>query len=142
MSRKNIQAGRQEPFSLVVLGSLASKSNSRRLIWRKGKPAFVKSPAAFSFLNDFANQCPTLDPVFTEDVVLEADIYYPSRRSDLDDSLLMDALQGKVIENDRQIKRRDIRWGLDPLNPRVELMVRLAELPDYAGLDNLMRTSR
>ena len=49
---------------------------------------------------------------------LEATIYYPSRRSDLDESLIMDGLQGLVIENDRQIIEKIIVKRLDPANPR------------------------
>ena len=124
--------GRQEAFSLIAYGKLASKSNSRQLVYRGRKPSFIKSQSAFDFLRDFANQCPTLSPLFLDDVVLIADIYYPSRRQDLDESLLMDAIQSKLIWNDRQIKAKYIRWGLDVLQPRVDIRIRLADHYDYA----------
>ena len=125
--------GRLAPFSLTAIGSLKSKSNSRQLVYRGKKPAFIKSEGAFQFLKDFARQCPVLDPPFMEDVMLEVDVFYPSRRTDLDISLLMDALQGPVLENDRLVKSQVVRWGLDPLDPRVELRIRLTEYGDYAG---------
>jgi Holliday junction resolvase RusA-like endonuclease len=52
-----------------------------------------------------------------------AKIHYASRRPDLDESLLMDLLQGVAYHNDRQIKAKVITWGLDKLNPRVEVSV-------------------
>jgi Holliday junction resolvase RusA-like endonuclease len=49
-------------------------------------------------------------------------IFYASRRPDLDESLIMDALQAAlVIGNDRQIKAKVVLWGLDRKNPRSEI---------------------
>ena len=131
--KKTNLKGRLEPFSLIARGSLKSKSNSRQLVYRGNKPAFIKSEGAFQFLKDFATQCPVLDPPFMEDVVLSVDVFYPNRRTDLDISLLMDALQGPVLENDRLIKTQVVRWGLDIADPRVELNIRLCGYGDYAG---------
>ena len=36
---------------------------------------------------------------------------YASRRPDLDESLILDLLQGHVYENDRQVKEKHIFWG-------------------------------
>lgn len=115
------------------MGSAQSKSNSRRIIFRSGKPASIKSKAALVFVKECEAQLPVIWPKFKGDVMLEADIYYPSRRSDLDESLVMDCLQGRIINNDRQIKSKIIRWGLDPDNPRVEIRVRLCPPNAYAS---------
>ena len=51
-------------------------------------------------------------------------IYYASRRPDLDESLVLDLLQGVTYLNDRQVKEKHIYWGLDKENPRCEISVR------------------
>jgi len=50
-------------------------------------------------------------------------IYYASRRPDLDESLILDLLQGLVYLNDRQVKERHVFWGLDPDRPRAEMII-------------------
>ena len=39
-------------------------------------------------------------------------IYYSSRRPDLDESLILDLMQGVIYKNDRQVKQKNIYWGL------------------------------
>jgi Holliday junction resolvase RusA-like endonuclease len=51
-------------------------------------------------------------------------IYYHSRRPDLDESLILDLMQGIVYENDRQVKEKHITWGLDKEAPRAEICVK------------------
>lgn len=75
------------------------------------------------YCDGFNLQCRQLQPMFHEDVAVEATLFYVSRRSDLDESLILDLLQGRVYENDRQVRRKIINWGLDKDNPRVELKV-------------------
>lgn len=44
----------------------------------------------------------------------------------------MDLLQKHgVIKNDRQIKRKDVRHGIDKHNPRVEITIEMMGLTDY-----------
>lgn len=57
------------------------------------------------------------------DVRLTATIYYATRRPDLDESLIMDLLEGVAYKNDRQIKEKHIYHGLDKENPRAEILV-------------------
>lgn len=54
-------------------------------------------------------------------------IYYASRRPDLDESLILDLMQDRVYENDRQVKERHTYWRLDPENPRSEIIVEKME---------------
>jgi hypothetical protein len=32
-------------------------------------------------------------------------------------------MQGLIYENDRQVKERHAYWGLDPVNPRTEILI-------------------
>lgn len=124
--------GRTEPFTFTVYAEPASKSNSRRLVSWGGKPHIIKSEKAARYSDDFKKQCPVLDPLFLGDLHADIDIWYLSRRPDLDESLILDLLQDRVILNDRQIKSRRVRWGLD-VNPRCVITIRHCVDTDYAG---------
>ena len=120
--------------TFTVFGEPASKSNSRRLVTIKGRPAFIKSDKAIKYLKLFGEQCPDLDVKYEEDVRVDIVIYYASRRPDLDESVILDAMQGKVYANDRQVKEKYIRWGLDRGNPRAVIRVQALEggdCPEY-----------
>jgi Holliday junction resolvase RusA-like endonuclease len=71
----------------------------------------------------FKQQCKQLDVLLEGDLRISITIYYASRRPDLDESLILDLLQGYVYANDRQIKEKHIYWGLDKENPRSEITV-------------------
>lgn len=116
-------SGREKPFEITVLGEPASKANSRRIAVVNGSTRFIKSAKALRYLEDFQWQCRALDPMFETDVGVDLTIYYASRRSDLDESLILDAMQNYVYRNDRQVKRKLVVWGLDPANPRTEIRV-------------------
>lgn len=109
--------------SFTVLGEPASKSNSRRLVRFGSRPAFIKSDKARNYVAAFQRQCPRLSSLMEDDVRVTITIYYASRRPDLDESVLLDAMQGYVIKNDRQIKERHVYWGLDKANPRAVIQV-------------------
>ena len=112
----------------IILGEPASKSNSRKLVTIKGRPAFIKSDKARKYVKRFEEQCPQMgESMFLDDVEVEMTVYYASRRPDLDESVILDAMQGFIYKNDRQVKRKIIQWGLDKENPRAEITVRLME---------------
>lgn len=129
--------GRTEPFTFWIEGAPYSKANSRRLVNVKTKSGSrlrsIKSENALAFSVDFLRQCPLLSPMFTEDVHLDMDIYYPDRRRDLDESLVLDLMQRMIYVNDRQVKSRHVRWGLSPDKPGIMVTVRPATSSDYAG---------
>ena len=50
-------------------------------------------------------------------------IYYASYRPDLDESLIMDCLEGVAYKNDRQIKAKVILHGVDKSRPRIQVRV-------------------
>jgi Holliday junction resolvase RusA-like endonuclease len=115
----------QTRITLTLLGELASKANSRKLITHHGKPRFIKSEKALEWERIAHLQVPPdhrlmlLGPI-----CLTATIYYASNRPDLDESLLMDALEHVgIYKNDRQIVEKHMYKRIDPGNPRVEVMV-------------------
>jgi len=116
-SKDNPDRGKN-PVMFTILGEPASKANQRKLVTIKGKPAFIKSDKARNYLKAFGVQCPQLEAPFEGDVHVEIQIYYGSRRPDLDESVILDAMQDRIYLNDRQVKSKYIVWGLDPDNPR------------------------
>jgi Holliday junction resolvase RusA-like endonuclease len=106
-----------------TVGEPASKANSRRLVAIGGKPRFIKSKKGLLFVQSFITQCPTLDPLLDGDLLVAIEIYYASRRPDLDESLILDAMENKVYKNDRQVKEKHIFWNLDRDNPRIEIKI-------------------
>ena len=115
--------------SFIVLGEPASKANSRKLVRFGNRPAFIKSQKARDYTDTFKLQCPKLDPLMDGDVSVTMTIYYASRRPDLDESVILDAMQDLIYENDRQVKEKHIHWGLDKENPRAEITV-IKKAPD------------
>jgi len=121
-------SGRRDPIEFVIEGEPASKANSRRMVPRKTKEgkAFIgsiKSSKAMGYSDGFLQQCPALPEMFEEDVVVMMEIYYASRRPDLDESLILDLMQKRIYRNDRQVKARFTVWGLDPGRPRTVVRV-------------------
>ena len=117
-----------------ILGEPASKANSRKIVLIKGKPASIKSDKARKYMRDFLCQCKPLEVMFEEDVKVEMLIYYSTRRPDLDESLILDLMQGLIYKNDRQVKSKAIYHGLDKSNPRTIIRVSALEssdIPEY-----------
>ena len=111
-------------LSLTIFGEPASKSNSRRLVRFGSMSRLIKSEKALSYSDAFKHQVKSLgyEPLHG-DVIVTMTIYYASRRPDLDESLILDLLQGVTYLNDRQVKEKHIHWGLDKENPRCEITV-------------------
>ena len=110
---------------LKIFGEPASKANSRKMVYIRGKPLFIKSEKALAYAKAFKQQCViSASEKFTCDVVVTIRIWYASRRPDLDESLILDLLQDVAYENDRQVKEKHIYWmGVDKENPRCEIEV-------------------
>jgi len=117
--------------SFTIQGEPASKSNSRRLVTIKGRPAFIKSKKALNYAKDFAMQCPVLNPMMEGYLEVEMTVYYATRRPDLDESVILDCMQDKIYKNDRQVKSKIVRWGLSRSNPRTEIEVRPLKKPPH-----------
>ena len=115
-------------ISLVITGEPASKANSRRqvpAVTKAGKAFMrpIKSAKALSWLQSAAKQVKPISPLLTGDLVAHIRIYYASRLPDLDESLILDFLQGRIYRNDRQVRERHVYWGLDRINPRAEIVI-------------------
>lgn len=116
-----------------MVGELASKANSRKLVTVRGRPMFIKSQKARDFEKLVAQQAPVLSPMLGGKLRLTARIFYASERPDLDESLLMDCLQGRIYGNDRQVREKHIFHAIDRENPRCVIKVEeITELP-FAG---------
>ena len=111
-----------EPLFFTVLGEPASKANSRRIVKFGNLSRMIKSQKALDYSSAFKRQVKT-SRLLAGDIVVEMTIWYASRRPDLDESLILDLLQGVAYTNDRQVKEKHIFWGLDKENPRAEIMV-------------------
>ena len=111
---------------MVIHGEPCSKANSRRLVKSKsGRPLFIKSQKALDYVKSFAKQCKKIEPPVEKDVAVRIVIFYASRRPDLDESLILDCMQGPIYKNDRQVKEKHIIWGgVDKGDPRAEINVR------------------
>lgn len=131
--KKSDPLGREVPWTKEILGQPHSKANSRKHALIKGKPRFIKSDAALGYLQDFAKQCPTLDPMFEGDVHVELEIFYTSRRPDLDESLILDALQQRVYRNDRQVRKKTVTGWVDAERPRAVIRVSPLAWGDRTG---------
>ena len=113
----------QRKIHFIIEGEPASKSNSRKIVKFGNRPALIKSDKARNYEKIFAQQCPILDNPLESDVKVELIIYYASRRPDLDESVVLDCMQGKIYVNDRQVKQKYIYWGLDRDRPRTHVRV-------------------
>jgi len=120
-------------LSFTLYGEPASKSNSRRLVQIGGRPRFIKSKKALSYVKAIQLQANALRlPMFEKgvDLSITMHIFYASRRPDLDESVVLDALQDIVYHNDRSIKEKHIYWGLDKVEPRCEITLREISVAD------------
>lgn len=110
-----------------IFGEPASKANSRRVVRFGGMSRLIKSEKALSYSQAFQQQCAPVDNPTTLNVSVEIHIWYATRRPDLDESLILDLLQGRLYVNDRQVKEKHIYWHQDKECPRCVVTVR--ELP-------------
>jgi len=126
----------------VILGQAASKANSRQLVTLGGKPRIIKSPEARAFLASARQQVPPAARVrMRGPVCVTLHMHYLTERPDLDESVVLDALQdvwkvlklrsgnlrelvqGGVYCNDRQVREKHVFHHIDRTTPRVEVLV-------------------
>jgi Holliday junction resolvase RusA-like endonuclease len=114
-----------QPITFTIFGEPASKANSRRLVVnnKTGRLMSIKSAKALGYVQAFKAQCPKLPVLMTGDLSATITIHYASRRPDLDESVILDAMQGCIYDNDRQVREKHIYWKLDPGNPRSEITI-------------------
>lgn len=123
----------QWDFQATIIGEPASKANSRRIVQVGGHPRVIKSKKALDYSRSFLLQCPSINPLLDEDgarLLVVLDIFYRTRRPDLDESLILDLMQDRVYRNDRSVRAKIVRWHLDRENPRSGIQI-LRLSPDY-----------
>ena len=120
------------PLEFTIHGEPASKSNQRQIVHHRAtkRPMVIKSKKARNYLRGFEKQCPVCNPLLEGELAVTMTIYYASRRPDLDESLVLDAMQGKIYANDRQVREKHIHHGLDKENPRTDITVSHRESGD------------
>ncbi len=115
----------------TILGNTPSKSNCYIIVKRGNFASLAKKPALKKYEDSFFMQVGRYRGAdINEFFEFEIDVYYPSNRSDLDNSLkvVLDCLQkAKVIRNDNKCTQIFARKFLDKTNPRIEFKIKLAK---------------
>ncbi len=107
----------------VILGEPASKANSRQLVTIAGRPAFIKSKKARDFERSAMLQVRPITPLLEGPVRATIRLFYATQRPDLDESVVLDVLQGKIYANDRQVREKHVFHAIDRANPRAEVII-------------------
>tara|TARA_R100001377_G_C3194809_1_gene112254 strand:- start:4882 stop:5280 length:399 start_codon:yes stop_codon:yes gene_type:complete len=126
--------------NFTITGEPASKANSRQIVTIRGRPAVIKSKKARDYVKLFDQQCKALPELLEGDLAVIMTIHYASRRPDLDESVILDCMQGKIYANDRQVKEKHIFWSLDRESPRSHIIV--VPQDDRASIERCLRQER
>lgn len=132
-------------LSFTIRGQAASKANSREIVTNpKTKRAMViKSKEARQFMADVLRQIPPVCRVRLQGpLYVRLKLYYRTERPDLDESVLLDAMQDvyrtlklpgggarrELVQpgcyvNDRQVRAKFVMHGIDARNPRAEVEI-------------------
>jgi Holliday junction resolvase RusA-like endonuclease len=126
--------------NFVIHGEPASKANSRQIVTIRGRLAVIKSKKARDYVKLFDQQCKALPEMLEGDLAVIITVHYASRRPDLDESVILDCMQGKIYGNDRQVKEKHIFWSLDRESPRSYITVMPQD--DRASIERHLRQQR
>lgn len=111
----------------TIKGNCPSKSNCYRIIKLGNHASLGKTKALKDYENSFLLQCRKYKNKNIEsEFRFEIDVYYDSKRPDLDNSLkvILDCLQkNKAIKNDNRCVEIRARKFKDKLNPRIEFRI-------------------
>lgn len=113
-------------MKVTIYGNVPSKSNGYKVGVINGRGMMYKSKALKQYEKDFYIQCPIRGKMLLGWLEFRIDVYYPSNRSDLDNSLkiVLDCLQAcKAIKNDNKVVLIVARKFIDKSNPRVEFTI-------------------
>jgi Holliday junction resolvase RusA-like endonuclease len=113
-----------------IMGVVPSKSNCYRIITINGHGSLAKTTAMKKYEESFFWQVGSArDKMIDVPFEFHIDVFYPSKRSDLDNSfkVILDCLQkAKVIKNDNNCSLIYARKFIDKENPRVEFTIKKA----------------
>lgn len=95
------------------------------MVKRGGKVLFIKSEKALTYADAARLQIPTLgaDRMLRGRLSLTAHVWYSTQRPDLDVSLILDILQGRIYANDRQVREMHLFHHIDREQPRTRLLL-------------------
>ena len=112
-------------WSATIEGEPASKANSRRIVRRGKFRRVIKSQKALDYVQQLRAQIAPLpeSEMLRGRLCLTAHVFYQSNRPDLDISLILDALQGVVYQNDRQVREMHLHHHIDRAQPRTRLHI-------------------
>ena len=112
---------------VVISGNVPSKSNCYKIITLNGHGSLAKTKALKDYEHSFFWQCSTYrNANINTPFEFYINVYYPSKRSDLDNSLkcVLDCLQKvKAISNDNLCCKIIAQKFIDKVNPRVEFKI-------------------
>lgn len=115
------------PVKQTIFGNPPSKSNCYRIVTFNGHASLAKTPLLKQYEAQFYIQCNHYRNKMIEGYFeLHIDVYYPTQKSDLDNSLkgTLDCLQHvKAFKNDNKLVKIVANKYLDKLNPRVEFTI-------------------
>lgn len=125
-----MSAGAHRRWHGIIHGEPASKSNSRQLVRIGGKWRLIKSKKARDYVASVARQVEPLPEAqqLRAPIAMTAHVFYASERPDLDPSLILDALQGRIYANDRAVREMHLYHHIDREQPRA--VVTLFEIHD------------
>ena len=108
----------------TIYGAVPSKSNCYKIVEINGHATLTKKDALKKYENDFYIQCNVYrNAAITGYFELHMDVYYPSQRADLDNSLkvVLDCLQRvRAIKYDRRCTGLVVQKFLDKINHIIE----------------------
>ncbi len=104
-------------FRTIVSGEPASKSKNKLTRNFRGK--------SISYQKAFYDQVPELGEgeLILGDVGVVFDVYSSVTKLDLDESLILELLEGRAYKKNKQVKVKLIRHHLDKENPRTNIQV-------------------
>lgn len=122
-----------EPVRATIWDEPASKSN-QRINFRTGRKCpkcrlgtgairSIKSKKARKFLDSVNDQLEPLPELLQGELRMDIAIWYRTQRPDLDESIVLDALQGIFYKDDRQVRERHVYHFVDKEHPRVVVKI-------------------
>jgi len=113
--------------NITIIGNTPSKSNCYKVIKLGNRCGLGKQKKLYDYEKSFLSQISAHKyEIIESEFKFVIDVYYDSRRPDLDNSLkvVLDCLQkAKAIKNDNKCIEIQARKHLDKLNPRIEFSV-------------------
>lgn len=110
-------------LTFTIAGQPYSAKNRRRIVKFGNKPRLIKSEKALAYEKAVKEQAPIQTPLLEGTLRFTATLYYETQRPDLDAAIILDALQGIVYQNDRQVREQHFYHGIDKDNPRAEIVI-------------------